>query len=80
MDFHQPDIDTVITKENWKFDCIYINDQYVTQTYDNFNMNLRETSERVISFEGVENGISIQYYFRRLDGLWLLVKYVDGST
>ena len=40
-----------------------MNEEYVIQTYDNHLGELRNTNERLIAYEGIENGISINYYF-----------------
>jgi Domain of unknown function (DUF4348) len=51
----------------------------VNVIYNNFNKELSDTDERVYSFIGVENDISNSYYFKRIDGLWYLVKREDFS-
>lgn len=43
-------------------------------------MNLRKTNERVFVWSGVENGIFINSYFKRIKGKWYLVKKEDLST
>ena len=53
------------------------------RVYDNFQRKqsntLRNTEERVASLEGIENGISVHYFFRLKEGKWLLVRHEDWS-
>ena len=42
--------------------------------YDNFDRKFRPSGQRVLSIEGVENGINSAYYFRLIDEKWFLVK------
>ena len=50
------------------------------QFYDNFEHKLRDTDERVFARYGNGNGIEVFYYFKRINGLWYLVKVEDFST
>jgi hypothetical protein len=74
--------DTVRVNEgNWTFtDFGYLSPSYAIQTYDNFQKSLRPSGERVISFEGIENGINLSLYFRLINHQWYLVKIVNHST
>jgi hypothetical protein len=53
------------------------------RVYDNFQRkhsgSLRNTDERVASLEGIENGISVHYFFRLKEGKWVLVRREDWS-
>ncbi len=55
-------------------------DTYHVQIYDNFAQTLRDSAERVIAFEGLENGIHVSLFFRLLTGKWFLIKIEDFST
>ena len=74
-----------IRREDWRF---YEGpDHYRCQTncfdimiYDSFQKTHRESNERVLSFEGVENGINTSLYFERRDGSWYLVKIEQFDT
>jgi len=70
------DIDTIkLTKEHWKYNSFYINNASErTQIYDNFDLNLRPTNERVIHWYGVETGGDSKYYFSGKNGKWYLIK------
>ena len=48
--------------------------------YDNFDRKFRDSSERIIAFEGVNNGINSALFFRHKDGKWMLVKWDDQSN
>lgn len=43
--------------------------------YDSFKKEHKETGERVLSFEGVENGINSSLYFKKIKGQWYLVRH-----
>ena len=47
--------------------------------YDNFKKEFRDTDERVYAIQGIENDISNFYYFKRIEGLWYLIKREDFS-
>lgn len=53
---------------------------YDLVTYDNFRRRPSASTERVVAFEGVDNGINMALYFRLINGKWMLVRYTDGST
>lgn len=71
--------------DNWQhikgpafFDCR--TSCYDLVTYDNFKRQDSNSKERVLAFEGVDNGIQRSFYFHQIDGKWILVRYVDEST
>jgi hypothetical protein len=43
--------------------------------YDDFSKSHKESNERVLSFEGVSNGINSSLYFKRVNDQWRLVKH-----
>jgi len=59
--------------------CGFGAEKHKAQLYDNFKGELRDTDERLFSWEGVENGINVQYKFRRIDGRRYLTEYNDFS-
>ena len=67
-------------KNDWIHDYLILKEEYVIQLYDNFQGTLEQTKERLLSYEGVENGISINYYFKLIDSKWFLVKYENFSN
>jgi hypothetical protein len=71
---------TQVPKNKWGFsDFGYWKNDYNVQLYDLFSKTLRDTGERVVSFEGVENGIDVSLYFKLLAGKWYLVLWEDSS-
>lgn len=79
----QTDLDEVdtkaIEKKDWKIVRLFGTEEYRPQIYDNFERELRDTDERLFCWEGIENGIYIEYKFQRLGGLWYLTEYNDFS-
>jgi len=79
-------VDSLFTSEkHWQFsDFGYLGrespDNYHVQIYDNFSQVLRNTGERVVAFEGLENGIHLSLFFRLQSSKWILVKIEDFST
>ena len=73
----------MIKREDWKFENIFYGkgcSEIYPQVFDNFEMKLKESDERVLAWRGIENGIAIFYYFKLIDGKWFLVKKEDSST
>jgi len=70
---------STIKKEDWKMDYIFMNDTKRSQIYDNFSMQLGDTDERLFQWIGIENGINILYYFKRIQGKWYLIKFKNTS-
>ena len=70
------------TQINWKHMSFYYNkgQQYRPQIFDNFEKKLRDTDQYVFSWQGIENGIEIYFYFQRIKGKWYLIKIEDLST
>ena len=84
-DPESPSITRYINKTEWKhlpgpayYKCE--TDCYDIVIYDSFEKKHKESNERVLAFEGVENGIYISLYFKYIEGVWYLVKYEDYST
>jgi hypothetical protein len=70
---------TRIEKKDWNVVRLFGGEQYRSQIYDNFNKEMRDTDERLFCWEGVENGINVEYRFNRIDGLWYLTEFNDYS-
>jgi hypothetical protein len=74
----------LFSPENWKhlpgpdqFRC-KIN-CFDLMIYDNFEKKQKSNGKRVLSFEGVENGILINMYFEYQASKWMLVRWEDYS-
>jgi hypothetical protein len=70
---------TRIEKSNWKTVRLFWGEQYRPQIYDNFKREMRDTDERLFCWEGIENGINVEYRFNRINGLWYLTEFNDFS-
>jgi len=70
----------LITEKEWKHIILFFDMDYQLQLYDNFDCKLRNSDERVYAYEGVENGINIKYYFKKIKSKWYLIKMEDLST
>ncbi|WP_242134106.1 DUF4348 domain-containing protein [Aestuariivivens marinum] len=64
------EIDTIgIKKAEWEYDLFYLNTASErTQIYDNFELNLRPSNERLLHWYGVETGGDVKYYFEGFNG------------
>lgn len=75
------DIDTIyFTNDKWEHNSYYIDKTSIPVIYDNYEMKLQNTDERIFVWSGVENGIYVSSYFKRIDGKWFLIKEEDFST
>ncbi len=73
--------DTIyLKKDQWEHNLYYLNESAIPVIYDNNEMQLKDTDERVFVWSGVENGTYVTSYFRRIVGKWFLVKEEDLST
>ncbi len=66
--------DTIqIIESKWKYDPFYIEiASERTQVYDNFQLKLRPSNERLLHWYGVETGGDAKYYFEGFNGKWFL--------
>lgn len=71
---------TFIVKNNWKHNLFYLTETSIPIIYDNFEMKLDNSDERVFCWRGVENGLDLRYYFNRIKGKWYLLRKVDFSN
>lgn len=74
------EVEMTLTKDQWLFHSVLPKHESFTQTYDSFDLNMEDSGERVFSLKGNMNGISVYYYFKRINGKWFLVKFEDTST
>ncbi|NLI87737.1 MAG: DUF4348 domain-containing protein [Bacteroidales bacterium] len=69
------DIVTIqIKKEDWKHDYFFMTENYRPQIFDNFEGELRDTDERLFQWIGIETGVNVKYFFKRIEGKWFLIK------
>lgn len=82
----QPDwygeIDTMkITANEWRHrDLTIFHSAFLAkEVYDNFDMKLRPTNERVVHIFVYETGVTTKYFLKAIEGKWFLVKVIDLS-
>ena len=46
----------------------------IINVYDNFDLKMRNTGERVLAFEATETYVCAYYFFKLIDGKWFLVE------
>ena len=61
-------ITTLVSKNDWEHDIYFLNETAIPVVYDNHEKQKPTTDERMLVWEGVENGISVSSYFQRIDG------------
>lgn len=62
-----------VKKEDWNHDYLFAVYDARAQVYDNHEGKLRDTDERMFQWIGVENGVNVKYFFKRINGEWFLV-------
>ncbi len=75
-------INKVFKRSDWKFIEIkkFENNSFDYYYNDFSKTKIPDSDEKVYSIIGIENGIAINYYFKRIKGKWFLVKIEDLST
>lgn len=74
-------ITKMIDEKEWEHITLIEGSQnYVTDIMYNFGSDDVESDERVFKFIGIETGIDLKYFFKRIDGNWYLIKITDFST
>jgi hypothetical protein len=80
IDFELDNLDTLLPRDSYNFDPIFFRDNYKVQIYDNFKGQIKNTDQRLVSYEGIENGIDINYFFERIEKKWFLIEFIDNSN
>lgn len=75
-------LDTIkVEKNQWKYnDFKMLRTGIQVRQFDNFDRKIRETDERVVSLIGNDNGLLYSYFFKKMEGRWMLVKILDESS
>ena len=56
-------------------------ESYKTKDSDKYEQIIKiEGNKATIELRGIDNGISGDYYFEKIDGKWTLVTWIDSST
>lgn len=66
-----------INKNEWEYTRLF-GDNYegYTVVYDNFECEFRDTDQRVFQWKGFTD-MDIRFYFKRIEGNWFLIKYIN---
>jgi hypothetical protein len=80
LDDDYNEVNESLPQDKWKFQGFYYDCDSVATLFYNFNKDIKDTDERILMIHGVENGISAQYTFKRVNKNWILIKHEDYST
>lgn len=69
----------LVKQSNWRFFSIYNGIDSLTNFSNNWNSSIKPTNQLTLFLGGVENGISVKYYFQRINNTWYLVRLEDDS-
>lgn len=69
-----------IKKSDWHFHQFFSNEEYYVEISRTTTVKEPETGTRLVSFNGIENGIYVSYEFKLIDTKWVLIKWIDRST
>jgi hypothetical protein len=67
-------------QEKWRYSGFYYNCDSIAILYYDFQRTFKDTDQRILIIQGVENGISSQFTFKRINDKWVMIKYEDYST
>ena len=67
----------VINRQNYR-KLNFVKDNSQNPEYEQYiKVNGNKTT---IEYHGIDNGISCEYYFEKLNGKWTLITWIDSST
>ena len=69
-----------INKQDWAYKQFFSSEEYYVEISKSPDIKEKETGKRLLSFNGIENGIYVSYEFRLLNNKWFLIKWIDRST
>jgi hypothetical protein len=79
FDSENPKVDS-LTAEEWRFLDFFYDESYTKRPYDKYTQELdAENDSGFIRLRGIDNGIHIDYEFKRVDGAWYFVGWKDYS-
>ena len=67
-----------IKKDDYNYNSFYVN--FVserTQVYDNYELKLKPTNEKLMHWFGIETGGNSKYYFKGINKKWYLIKKIQ---
>ncbi|HCY41799.1 MAG TPA: hypothetical protein DHV48_10655 [Prolixibacteraceae bacterium] len=74
------DTTLILNQSDWRFNYLYYGLKQLTNFSYSWSSEIVENDEMLLFVSGVENGIYIQYFFKRIDNKWYLIKKNDEST
>lgn len=76
-------VETLIEENQWTHEYIFFSkyclEEY-PQVYHSHDIMNDQSTERVLAWRGLENGIAVFYYFKCHGGDWYLIRKDDLST
>ncbi len=66
-----------VPSEQWTHEPIFANQALLSQVFNNHSGSIDETDERLFQWIGIENGVSIKYFFNLIDNKWYLTRKVN---
>lgn len=70
-----------IEKRDYKIMTFEYYESYKTRDVDKYEQAIRVNgNEAVIKLIGIDNGISEEYYFEKIEGKWMLTNWINSST
>lgn len=77
------DRDSLIYKDRASFEMMDFRKKKSTGQYDQWEQKIvvaKNNTSATIEIRGIENGIMVDYLFEKVNGKWMLIEIVDGST
>jgi len=74
------DTTLILNQSDWRFNSLFNGLKQLTNFSYSWSSEFKDTDDMLLFVSGVENGIFIQYFFKRIDEKWYLIKKNDEST
>lgn len=77
------DSDSIIYMDMSKFELMDFRKNKSKGKYDQWEQKIvigRDNASAIIEIRGIENGIMVDYIFKRINGTWMFIEIDDSST
>jgi len=77
------DRDSLIYKDKSSFEMTDFRKKKATSEYDQWEQKIevdKNNTSATIEIRGIENGITVDYLFEKINGAWMLIEIDDSST
>ncbi|WP_377714408.1 DUF4348 domain-containing protein [Pseudofulvibacter geojedonensis] len=75
------EVEEIITKDSYPIQEFLIDQIRTNQEYDNYSQEIKvEKDNATIFCQGIDNGILVEFEFKKIEGKWYLVTWSDLST